>query len=43
MSILRFMSQALREKCRNVQFFLVRIFPYSDRIPENTDQEEPRI
>ena len=27
----------LREKCPNTQFFLVRIFPYSVRMRENTD------
>ena len=29
----------LREKCSNTEFFLVRIFPYLDRIRENTDQK----
>ena len=32
-------SQALREKCQNTEFFLVRIFPYLDWIWENTDQK----
>ena len=30
---------SLREKCPNTEFFLVRIFPYSDWIRENTDQK----
>ena len=29
----------LREKCPNTEFFLVRIFLYSVRIQENTDQK----
>ena len=29
---------ALREKCPNREFFLVRIFLYSDWIQENADQ-----
>ena len=29
-----------REKCPNTEFFLVRIFPYSVQIQENTDQEK---
>ena len=33
----------LREKCPNTQFFLVRIFLYSVRIQENTDQKKLRI
>ena len=33
----------LREKCPNKEFFLVRIFPYSVRLRENTDQKKPRI
>ena len=32
------MEKALREKCPNTEFFLVRIFLYSVRIQENTDQ-----
>ena len=36
-------SEALREKCSNTEFFLVRIFPYSVRIWENTDQKKLRI
>ena len=30
---------SLREKCPNTEFFLVRIFPYSDWIRENTAQK----
>ena len=30
---------ALREKCPNMEFFLVCIFPYSVRIRENTNQK----
>ena len=33
----------LREKCPNTEFFLVRIFLYSFRIQENTDQKKLRI
>ena len=33
----------LREKCPNKEFFLVRIFPFSDWIRENTDQKKLRI
>ena len=33
--------KALREKCPNTEFFLVRIFPHSVR--ENMDQKELRI
>ena len=33
----------LREKCPNTEFFLVRIFLYSGRIQENTDQEKHHI
>ena len=36
-------SEALREKCPNTEFFLVRIFPYSARIWENTEQKKLRI
>ena len=31
---------SLREKCPSMEFFLVRISPYSDRIRENTDQKK---
>ena len=34
---------ALREKCPNTEFFLVRIFPYSVRVWENTEQKKPHI
>ena len=34
---------ALREKCPNMEFFLVRIFPYSVRVRENTEQKELHI
>ena len=37
------MHLALREKCPNTEFFLVRIFLYSDWIQENTDQAMLRI
>ena len=33
----------LREKCPNTELFLVRIFLYSVRIQENTDQKQLRI
>ena len=33
---------ALREKCQNTEFFLVRIVPYSDWIRENTDQNNSK-
>ena len=33
----------LREKCSNTEFFLVRIFLYSDRIQKNTDQKKLRL
>ena len=33
----------LREKCPDTEFFLVRIFPYSVRMRENTDQRKLRI
>ena len=32
----RFPYILLREKCPNMEFFLVRIFPYSDRIRRDT-------
>ena len=35
--------QTLHEKCPNTEFFLVRIFLYSVRIQENTDQKKLRI
>ena len=34
---------SLRKTCPNTEFFLVRIFPYSGRIRENTDQKKLRI
>ena len=34
---------SLREKCPNTELFLVRIFLYSIRIQENTDQKQLRI
>ena len=47
------MTNSLREKCPNAEFFLVRLFLYSDwirrfteysvRIQENTDQKKLRI
>ena len=36
-------KRTLREKCSNTEFFLVRIFPYFDRIRGNTDQKNLRI
>ena len=36
-------DQSLREKYSNTEFFLVRIFLYSVRIQENTDQKKLRI
>ena len=36
-------QNSLCEKCPNTEFFLVRIFPYSDRIGENKDQKILRI
>ena len=33
----------LHKKCPNTEFFLVRIFLYSDRIRENKDQQKLRI
>ena len=32
-------NKTLREKCPNTELFLVRIFLYSVRIQENTDQK----
>ena len=40
---IHFSTLALREKCPNTELFLVRIFPYSVQIPENTDQKKFRI
>ena len=37
------LQATLREKCPNTEVFLVRIFPYSDWIPENTDQKKLSI
>ena len=37
------MEITLREKCSNTDFFLVRIFLYSEWIQENTDQKKLRI
>ena len=34
-----FFNSALLEECPNTELFLVRIFPYSDRMRENTDQK----
>ena len=34
---------AMREKCPNMQFFLVRIFLYSVRIQKSADQKKVRI
>ena len=34
-----FSISALREKCSDTEFFLGRIFPYSVRMWENTDQK----
>ena len=35
--------QPLYGKCRNTEFFMARIFTYSDRIWENTDQKKFHI
>ena len=35
--------EALCKTCSNTEFFRVRIFPYSVRIRENTDQKKLRI
>ena len=32
----------MRGKCRNTEFFLVHLFPYSDWIQQNTDQKKLR-
>ena len=37
---LPFQLLTLLEKCPNTEFFLVRIFPHSDGIRENTDQKK---
>ena len=37
------LQATLREKCPNTEVFLVRIFPYSDWIRENTDQNKLSI
>ena len=34
-----FLSNKMREKCLNTEFFLVYIFLYLDWIQENTDQK----
>ena len=40
----RYLSQrTLREKCPKTEFFLARIFLYSDWIQENTDQKKLHI
>ena len=36
-------KHTLHERCQNTEFFLVRIFMYSDWIRENTDQRKLRI
>ena len=41
--IMNFVNYALREKCPNTEFFLVRIFLYTVQIQENTDQEKLHI
>ena len=41
--VMNFVNYALREKCPNTEFFLVRIFLYSVQIQENTDQEKLHI
>ena len=33
------LTRTLREKCPNTELFLVLIFQYSVRVPENTDQK----
>ena len=38
-----FPAFSLREKCPSPEFFLVRVFPYSVRMRENTDQKKLRI
>ena len=39
----KWLGPSLREKCPNPEFFLARIFLYSDWIQENTDQEKLHI
>ena len=39
----KFTFLTLRENCPNTEFFLVRVFLYSVRIQENTDQKILRI
>ena len=39
----KYATKTLREKCPNTEFFLVRIFLYSDWIQENMDQKKLRI
>ena len=39
----KYATKTLREKCPNREFFLVRIFLYSDWIQENMDQKKLRI
>ena len=36
-------NKTLTQKCPNTEFFLVRIFMYSVRVQENTDQRKVRI
>ena len=36
-------KSTLCEKCANAEFFVVRVFPWSDWIRENTDQKKLRI
>ena len=38
-----FWKYPLRARCSNTEFFLVRIFPYSDWMRENTGQKKLRI
>ena len=33
-------TETLREKCTNMEIFLIGIFPYSVQIQENTDQKK---
>ena len=41
--ILTSVEYALREKCQNTEFFLVRIFLYLVQMQENVDQKKLRI
>ena len=34
------LTMTMREKCPNTEISLVRIFPHSDRMQENTDQKK---